>query len=152
LRAWLLRLKIMIIQKAQYFKDAIIELLASEKLPVDDLPNTLENFVVAFDADRLAGVAGLEIYAGYGLLRSVAVDKAFRGKGIANALLKQIEALAKAKQLEAVYLLTETAGDYFSRKGYQTISRAEVPAEVQQSTEFSHVCPVSAIVMKKNLI
>ena len=142
----------MITQKAQYFRDAVIALLIAEKLPVDDLPKKLDNFVVALDDEHLVGVAGLEIYGAYGLLRSVAVDKAYRGKGIADRILKQTEALAEAKQLKAIFLLTETAADYFLRKGYQTISRAEVPAEVQESTEFSHVCPVSAIVMKKNLI
>ena len=142
----------MITQKAQYFRDAVIALLVSEKLPVDDLPKKLDNFVVALDADHLVGVAGLEIHSAYGLLRSVAVDKSHRGKGVADMLLKQIEALAEEKQLAAVYLLTETAADYFSRKGYEAISREEVPAEVQESTEFSHVCPQSAVVMRKNLI
>jgi amino-acid N-acetyltransferase len=141
----------MVTDKAQYFRDAVIALLVAEKLPVDDLPEKLDNFVVALEGERLVGVAGLEIYGLYGLLRSVAVDKAHRGKGIADRLLKQIEGLAEAKQLKAIFLLTETAPEYFSRKGYQSISRAAVPEEIQQSTEFSHVCPQSAVVMRKNL-
>jgi amino-acid N-acetyltransferase len=145
-------INMMVIQKAQYFRDAVIALLVAEKLPVDDLPKKLDNFVVALEDEHLVGVAGVEIYCDYGLLRSVAVDKAHRGEGIADALLKQVESLAAAKQLKAIYLLTETAADYFSRKGYQRISRTEVPQEVQQSTEFSHVCPQSAVVMVKNLI
>jgi amino-acid N-acetyltransferase len=141
----------MITDKAEYFRSAVVALLAAEKLPVDDLPEKLDNFVVALEDEHLVGVAGLEMYGPYGLLRSVAVDRAYRGKGIADRLLKQIESLAEARQLKAVFLLTETAAGYFSRKGYQSISRAEVPEEVQQSTEFSHVCPQSAVVMMKNL-
>jgi amino-acid N-acetyltransferase len=49
-------------------------------------------------------------------------------------------------------LLTETAPGYFETKGYQQITRADVPEEVQQSSEFSHVCPQSAIVMKKIIL
>lgn len=139
----------MTIHKATPKRDDVIALLAAEKLPVDDLPETLDNFVVATDGETLTGVAGLEIYGQYGLLRSLAVDKAYRDKGIANNLLAQIEGLAKTEKLSAIYLLTETAPDYFFRKGYRVINRSSVPSEVQQSTEFSHVCPVSAIVMKK---
>jgi len=135
--------------KANPNRDDVIALLAAEKLPVDDLPETLDNFVVAVDAQKPIGVAGIEVYGDYGLLRSLAVDKAHRGQGHANNLLAQIEDTAKTLGLQAIYLLTETAANYFSRKGYQTITRAEVPEEVQQSTEFSHVCPASAIVMKK---
>jgi amino-acid N-acetyltransferase len=139
------------IEKAENYRAKVIDLLATEKLPSDDLPQTLENFVVAKQDEDIIGVAGIEIYDSYGLLRSVAVSAAYRGKGIANQLLDNVERLAAAKPLREIYLLTETAPEYFSKKGYQKITRAQVPAEVQQSTEFSHVCPQSAIVMKKIL-
>jgi amino-acid N-acetyltransferase len=50
-----------------------------------------------------------------------------------------------------LYLLTETASEYFEAKGYERISREDAPAALSASSEFSHVCPVSAIVMKKPL-
>ncbi|SEP25379.1 arsenic resistance N-acetyltransferase ArsN2 [Mucilaginibacter sp. OK283] len=139
------------IEKAETYRANVIALLAAEKLPTDDLPQTLENFVIALQDEDVIGVAGLEIYDSYCLLRSVAVSAAYRGKGIASRLLDTIEKLAAARQLREIYLLTETAPEYFSKKEYQIITRAQVPAEVQQSTEFSHVCPQSAIVMKKTL-
>lgn len=139
------------IEKAKNYRAKVIALLANEKLPTDDLPQTLENFVVAKQGEEVIGIAGIEIYDSYGLLRSVAVSAAERGKGIANRLLDNVEKLAAAQSLQAIFLLTETAPEYFSKKGYQKITRAEVPAEVLQSTEFSHVCPQSAIVMKKIL-
>lgn len=139
------------IEKAENYRAKIIALLATEKLPTDDLPQKLENFVIALQDDEVIGVAGIEIYDNYGLLRSVAVAADYRGKGIANQLLDNLERLDAAQPLREIYLLTETAPEYFSNKGYQKITRAQVPAEVQQSTEFSHVCPQSAIVMKKIL-
>jgi len=138
-------------ESALPYRDSIIALLAAEKLPVTDLPATLDNFVVAKDGDTIIGVAGLEIYGDYGLLRSLVVSPAHRSKGIAKLLLTEMEALAAAKALSAIYLLTETAHEYFSRTDYQQISRTDVPQPVQQSSEFSYACPQSAIVMKKTL-
>jgi len=139
------------IEKAENYREEVIALLETEKLPAGDLPQTLENFVVAKQGEEIIGVAGIEIYESCGLLRSVAVSAAYRGKGIANQLLGYLEKVAVAQSLQAIFLLTETAPEYFGKKGYQKITRAEVPAEVQQSTEFSHVCPQSAIVMKKTV-
>ena len=139
-------------EHADKYRETIIALLTAEKLPIADLPEIPENFVVTKQDNEVTGVVGLEIYGDFALLRSLAVDKGHRNMGLANTLLTQIEALATSKKLKAIYLLTETAPDYFSRKGYDKITRADVPAAVQQSSEFSHVCPQSAIVMRKLLI
>jgi len=141
----------MIIEKAQSHRKAVVELLSAEKLPVADLPETLENFIVAIADAGVIGVAGFEVYGNYGLLRSVTVRSDVRNKGIAGKLLCRIDALSNLKGLTELYLLTETAPDYFERKGFQKIGRDEVPDIVKQSSEFSHVCPVSAIVMYKAL-
>jgi len=141
----------MIIDNAQSYRDKVITLLAAEKLPVDDLPELLTDFVAAIEDTTIIGVAGLEIYGPYGLLRSLAVSPDHRNKGIAGKLLGQIETIAALKSLKELYLLTETAPAYFTQKGYQKITRSDVPIVVMESSEFSHVCPVSAIVMKKTL-
>jgi amino-acid N-acetyltransferase len=91
------------------------------------------------------------LYGSYGLLRSVAVDPQQRSKGIAAELLTRIEEIAIGLNLEGIYLLTETAADYFNKKGYEHIARMDIPEEVKASSEFSHVCPQSAIAMKKSI-
>jgi amino-acid N-acetyltransferase len=139
------------IEEALKYRENITNLLAAEKLPTVDLPLTLENFRVAKETGTIIGVVGIEIYSNYGLLRSLVVLPTFRGRGVANYLLENIERFAASKSLREIYLLTETAPDYFSRRGYIKITRADVPEAVQQSSEFSHVCPQSAIVMKKSL-
>ena len=141
----------MIIDNAQSYRDKVITLLAAEKLPVDDLPELLTDFVAAIEDTTIIGVAGLEIYGPYGLLRSLAVSPDHRNKGIAGKLLGQIETIAALKSLKELYLLTETAPAYFTQKGYQKITRSDVPIVVMESSEFSDLCPVSAIVMKKTL-
>lgn len=132
-------------------RESFIALLSSEKLPVDDLPGMLENCYVAIENQTVIGTIGLEIYGEYGLLRSLATDKTFRNRGIAGELIHQIETIAREKHLIAIYLLTETALDFFEHKNYKIVARTDIPEPVQQSTEFSHVCPQSAIAMAKQL-
>ena len=139
------------ITEAINYRDDIIALLSAAKLPTDDLPETLKNFWAMIKNEELIGVVGLETYGNYGLLRSLAVRPDYMNQNSAGKLVAQLENLAAAEGLKAVFLLTETAPDYFSRKGYQIITRAEIPAEIQRSSEFSHVCPQSAIAMKKDL-
>lgn len=139
------------IVSAKNYRAALVQLLQTEKLPVDDLPENLDDFIVVIENDELIGGAGIERYGDYGLLRSVVVAANNRGQGFAGNLLVAAESRAKENGLTTLFLLTEAAADYFGKKGYDTITRAEVPEAVQQSSEFSHVCPVSAIVMKKFL-
>ena len=139
------------ITEAKNYKEEVIALLSAEKLPVEDLPSALENFLVARENNEVVGAIGLEIYEDNGLLRSLIVRGDHRNAGTAGILLAELEGLAIAKGLNDIYLLTETASDYFSRKNFIVITRADVPATLQQSSEFSYVCPQSAVVMKKTL-
>jgi amino-acid N-acetyltransferase len=141
----------MLIEQAGNQRESIAAILSAEKLPVDDLPETLDNFLVATENGLLIGVGGLEIYGAYGLLRSLAILPGYRNRGAAGKIIKRLESLAALRGLKALYLLTETAPEYFAGKAFQKITRDEVPDEVKQSPEFSHVCPASAIVMKKNI-
>lgn len=139
------------IQAADGYRYQIIALLSAEKLPVEDLPKLLENFRVVLHNGHVIAVAGFEVYGNYALLRSVAVAKDFRNLGIADKLVHNIEQLAGVKELQTIYLFTETAAQYFLRKGYQTIERSNTPTDIQQSSQFSSGCPQSATVMQKTL-
>jgi amino-acid N-acetyltransferase len=141
------------VEAAKSRREGIMQLLSSVKLPVEDLPEELSGFfVVSNIKDVVIGIIGLEIYENYGLLRSLAVDPEYRNLSIATKLLITAESYARLNKLKAVYLLTEIATAYFHDKGYEQISRADAPPEIQASSEFSHICPLSATVMKKNLI
>jgi amino-acid N-acetyltransferase len=141
----------MLIEQVKNQRNSITAILSAEKLPVDDLPEILDNFLIATENEQLIGVAGLEIYGAYGLLRSLAVSPEYRDKGVAGKLIERLESMAGLKGLKELFLLTETASEYFAVRGFQKITRDEVPGGIKQSSEFSHVCPVSATVMKKNI-
>lgn len=142
----------MIIQGATTaHRGPLLELLAANKLPSDDIGVTLDHFWVALENEQVVGAIGLEMYGQYGLLRSMVVSDASRGKGIAAMLVGNLEEQAGKMGIDEIFLLTETAPDYFLKKGYTEMHRDEVPKPVQASTEFSHVCPASARVFSKTV-
>ena len=130
---------------------AIELLLADNKLPIDGIGETLSSAVVARAAGRTIGCAALEIYPTGVLLRSVAVDDEWRGKGIGRQLTDAALVLARGKGATAAYLLTTTAEKFFPQFGFAPIERAHVPEEVKQSVEFRSACPSSATVMRAYL-
>jgi amino-acid N-acetyltransferase len=132
-------------------RNGIISLLQEEKLPADDLSVDLLNFFVAKDNGNLIGSIGLEIYDHNGLLRSLVVKASHRKMKVATALVNELEVSARKMGLKNIYLLTETAEGYFTKKGYVTITRREAPTSLEHSTQFSHVCPSSATLMVKRL-
>jgi amino-acid N-acetyltransferase len=130
---------------------AVQALLARHNLPLDDVTSHVATMVVAREADRVVGVAALELYADGALLRSVAVDPAAQGRRLGHQLTEAALNLARERSIETVFLLTTTAEKFFPRLGFEQISRSDVPASVQMSVEFKSACPASAVVMRKRI-
>lgn len=126
-------------------------LLTSVNLPIEDLPGDLTNFVLAKQDDQIIGSAGLEILGPFALLRSLAVHVACQGKGIGNALYQSIITVALEKNIKNLYLITTTADQYFEKLGFKRIDRAKVPEAIQQTAQFSDICPASSVVMMKKM-
>jgi amino-acid N-acetyltransferase len=131
--------------------DEIVALLAISQLPPDGLRDHLATTFVARAAGRIVGSAGLERYANGALLRSVAVLPERRGQRHGRELIEAAIRLAREYEMPAIYLLTTTAEEYFTRYGFERIARADVPTTVQASVEFTSACPSSATVMRKTL-
>jgi amino-acid N-acetyltransferase len=130
---------------------SMVQLLRDSGLPIDGLADNLHTALVARDGADVVGCAALELYTDGALLRSVAVARAARGRGVGGQLTEAAVALARELGVPALYLLTTTAESYFPRFGFVQTTRDSVPAGVQQSVEFRSVCPASAIVMRKVL-
>jgi amino-acid N-acetyltransferase len=59
----------------------IKSLLKSADLPYEDIDLSRQDFIVAVQNAKIIGAVGLEPYEEYGLLRSLAVEDAYRGDG-----------------------------------------------------------------------
>ncbi|HWJ45597.1 MAG TPA: arsenic resistance N-acetyltransferase ArsN2, partial [Gaiellaceae bacterium] len=128
--------------------------LTGSNLPLNGVREALGCFVVAHDDGRLVGVAGIEecgVRGEHALLRSVAVDPAWRSRGLGRALVSRAIALAESRGVNALYLLTTTAEHYFPSFGFATTSRDAVPDDVRSTAEFRGACPASATVMVRRL-
>jgi amino-acid N-acetyltransferase len=131
---------------------AVADLLRTADLPADDLGRHEPTTVwTARIAGEIQGTASLERHECYGLLRSVVVAEPYRGHGWARRLTEAALSAARKADLVAVYLLTETAADYFFGLGFVAIGRRAVPPVVRQSTEFAELCPDSAVAMVREL-
>jgi protein-tyrosine-phosphatase/N-acetylglutamate synthase-like GNAT family acetyltransferase len=128
------------------------ELLAGSDLPRDGLDDAFPaGFVLARQGGVLVGAAGLERWDAAGLVRSVVVAPAHRGRHIADALVADRIAAARRLAIDALYLLTTGAGAYFARHGFTAIDRAELPAALSGSTQLALPACSTAIAMTKRL-
>lgn len=126
-------------------------LLERNDLPAADVRSKPECFSVAYDGDARVGVGGLEVRGTVGLLRSVAVERSARGEGYGTAICEALERRARDDDVDALYLLTTTARDFFADRGYESVDRSAAPAQIRETTEFADLCPASAACMRKTL-
>jgi amino-acid N-acetyltransferase len=129
--------------------DRARSLVSGLGLPVEGLGDQfLQGYVVAVTGDgALVGLGGVEVYGGDGLLRSVAVALSCQGSSIGRAIVEDRIEWARGRGLASLYLLTETAPGFFERLGFERVERASLPKAVQASSEFSRVCPDTAVAM-----
>ncbi len=132
--------------------DAVRALVAAAGLPDADVADHFPRaYVVLEEGGTVIGSAGLEVHGESGLLRSVAVVSSHRGTGLGRTLTEDRLQAAQSQRLSRVYLLTTTAPEYFARLGFERVARESVPTTLQHSSEFSTVCPASAICMVKRI-
>jgi tRNA (guanine37-N1)-methyltransferase len=128
---------------------AVISLLQRTGLPAQGLLDQFPHaYAVTEDSTgAIIGAAGVERYGDDGLLRSVAVDEAWRGRGVAERLLGDRLRYAQHVGMRDVYLLTTTAERYFASRGFERVSRDQLPPEVARSPEAAEICASTAVVM-----
>lgn len=130
--------------------EAIVTLLKTNNLPVKDLGTGQRMFLVAISDGKTVGCVAVEMYGTVGLLRSLAVNNDFRGKGIGQKLVTEAEIWSFDNGLKSLYLLTTTAAGFFPKIGWSNVDRETVPESIAGSTEFTSECPSTAVCMKKN--
>lgn len=127
--------------------DQVSALLRENGLPTAGVEALLPNLLVIREGRRIIGCAGLEIYGQAGLLRSVAVSRDRRNKGIGTLLTRAVLDLAREKQIRRLFLLTTTASGFFQKLGFREVEKKAVDSAVKNSLEFSSLCPETAVAM-----
>jgi amino-acid N-acetyltransferase len=132
--------------------DSTFNLLKESKLDVLGLKQANIRLFRLEENGEAIGVGGLEVFDSQALLRSVAVKKDLQGKGLGKVLVGQIENAAKESGISALYLLTNTAPEFFKSIGYQQIDRDDFAGPLKQTAQFAGLCPISAIGMTKVIL
>lgn len=125
------------------------KLLAASALPFEDIDHIITDFEVALVDNKIIGAAGVEKHFPYMLIRSVVIDQTFRNKQIGYQMLHALMDKLNPENFNGFYLLTESASSFFTKLGFVPVLRENVPDEIKQTTEFSSICPSSAMVMYK---
>jgi amino-acid N-acetyltransferase len=132
-------------------RSAVILLLQNSALPIKDVNESLEHYLVAEDDHNIIGCIGLDVFKNTGLLRSMAVHPEFRNQGIGRRLATELIQLANRVGITELYLLTTDASAYFQQLGFREIGREATPDPIRQTEQFRSLCPSSAHCMWKPL-
>ena len=126
----------------------IKSILKNASLPFEDIEHVLNGFLLLKVESVIIGTVCLEKHDSYGFLRSLAVISSKQKKGYGNILYDAVIEKARNENIYEIYLLTETADTFFRKKGFTEINRKDVPQPIRNTSEFSYLCPDSAICMK----
>lgn len=129
----------------------IMQILKDNGLPYADIDTKKISLFLAYKDSSVIGIAGIEQLGDVGLLRSSAIIGEFRNSGYGSLLLQLIEEEARMKGILTLYLLTESAQEFFKKNGFHFISREEVASCIRHTRQFSELCPCSAVCMVKRI-
>ena len=134
-------------------EDADIErveaLLRDARLPLEGARDAFRVGFVADEHEAIVGAVALEMYPDSALLRSLVVHQTAQGKGLGGRLTQAAIEEAQRRGVDAIYLLTTTAEQFFPRYGFVAVDRQSMPSSIQGSIEFQSACPASAIAMRR---
>ncbi|HKJ33589.1 MAG TPA: GNAT family N-acetyltransferase [Balneolales bacterium] len=134
---------------SNYEMDQVKNFLSDHNLSTDGIEKAIT--LTARQHDEIVGVISLQINNQIGLLKSFFVINKMRSKGIGNKLYKRIINHANIQGIRQLYLITETADDYFYRMGFRHLAKNETPEIVKYSYDFMAKCCECARVMNKAL-
>ena len=131
---------------------SILSLLNDVDLPVEGVKDNISNFLTLKDNGDDSnfepwGCAGLEIYGNSALLRSLAIAPEYQGKGLGTVLTEALIQDARERGIKTLFLLTETAEDFFRHFGFRVVEREIIPKDVKTSIEFTKLCTETPAMM-----
>jgi UDP-N-acetylmuramate: L-alanyl-gamma-D-glutamyl-meso-diaminopimelate ligase len=127
-------------------------LLDRVELNQPDLEAHLNDLLVVRDhASEVVGCVTMELYDEAGLLRGLATSPDRRGEGLGWMLADAALSRARSRGCRRVYLVTESASDFFAEKfGFRAVQLSLVDAAVMDSSQFKAASP-NAVAMVLDL-
>jgi len=129
----------------------VVNLLEMNNLPLEGVKEHFKHFFIIKENLEILGCIGLEVYEPDGLIRSVSVSKNAQKQGVGHELVTNIEKYASKLKLIDLYLLTDSAPDFFKKFGYNIIERDSIVSGITNSIEFTQVCADKGVLMKKRI-
>ncbi|MBP1763763.1 MAG: GCN5-related N-acetyltransferase [Firmicutes bacterium] len=129
----------------------IKSLLQANALPVVGVAQHWQSFLVADTQGCIIGALGAHYDGKKALLRSFVVNGRQRNSGIGKALLQRMLLEMQKRGIKEVFLLTETAANYFMREGFIAICRDEIPQILLKESGLDQACPCSSQCLKRQL-
>ena len=105
---------------------AVRALLERAGLPTSDLESARPEFWVVRDQGQVIAAGALQRFGSSALLRSLVVAPERRRTGLGQAIVTELERLARARQISRLVLLTQTATAFFEHRGYCVIERSSL--------------------------
>ena len=129
------------------------ELLASVGLEADLAKDQhTPSFFALRNEHGVRGVVALEVFGDDAILRSLAVNPENRGAGYGWMLADMAVGQARWRGVRRIYLLTETASDFFAAKfGFRVVDRSTLSKQISSSETFSRLTGASLVAMRLDL-
>jgi UDP-N-acetylmuramate: L-alanyl-gamma-D-glutamyl-meso-diaminopimelate ligase len=122
--------------------------LADEPARDDEFPS----FYVLHNERGLVGTVALEVLGDDAILRALSVDAEARGAGYGWMLADTAVAQARWRGVRRIYLLTESASDFFAAKfGFRVVDRSTLSKLVAASETFTATRAPGQVAMRLDL-
>lgn len=126
--------------------------LDAAQLPTDDLREPGRQFFRITRAGETVGFGGFERHDADILLRSIVVLPEHRGTGAGCAITSLLLKRAAVDGAQRAYLLTESAGPFFERAGFEVTDRSSAPALILATRQATSLCPSSAALLVRPIL
>ena len=128
----------------------IAELLGASGLSAASVRLDAGRYWLAWDQGMsLVGVVGLEVQGTAALLRSLAVDPRFRGRGHGVSLVRHAMKMAGESGCTDVYAYSTGATEFFVRCGFVPASVAEAAGRLSSAPQVMHYRSTGALNQEK---
>jgi len=110
------------------------------------------SFFVLRNEDGTVGCVSLEVLGDDAILRALVVDSKFRGAGYGWMLADMAVSQARWRGVRRIYLLTDTASDFFAAKfGFRVVDRSTLSKQVAASETFTQPAGAQQVAMRLDL-